>query len=301
MSKISIAPMMGYTDRHFRYFLRLITRHSMLYTEMIHTGALLRGNRADRWLAFAPQEHPLALQLGGSDPEALAQCARMAEAYGFDEINLNAGCPSPRVQEGRFGACLMKEAAVLGNCLQAMRAAVTIPVTVKTRIGVDDYDSYDYLSSFIQSIAEQGCAQFIVHARKAWLKGLSPKENRTVPPLQYARVYQLKKDFPKLKIVLNGGLHTIPQMQEALTQVDGVMIGRAAYNNPYFLAEVDRSFYQDNKAVLSREEVNEQYQEYLKKMLVQGVPSSVLIRPLFNLFHGQPRANHWRRFLNTQI
>jgi tRNA-dihydrouridine synthase A len=301
MSKISIAPMMGYTDRHFRYFLRLITRHSLLYTEMIHTGALLRGNHADRWLAFDAIEHPLALQLGGSDPEALAQCARRAEAYGYDEINLNIGCPSPRVQEGRFGACLMKETAIVGNCVQAMRAAVNIPITVKTRIGVDEYDSYEYLSRFIQSIAEQGCELFILHARKAWLKGLSPKENRTLPPLQYDKVYQLKKDFPKLKIVLNGGLYNTSQIQEALSQLDGVMVGRAACNHPYFLSEVDRLFYQDNKTPLSREEVNEQYQSYIKKMLEQGVPSSVLIRPLFNLYHGQAGATHWRRNLKIPI
>lgn len=299
MSKISIAPMMGYTDRHFRYFLRLITHHSLLYTEMIHTGALLRGN-PERWLIFDPKEHPLALQLGGSDPEALAQCARMAETYGYDEINLNVGCPSPRVQKGRFGACLMKEAAVVGDCVQAMRAAVNIPITVKTRIGVDECDSYEYLTSFIQSIAEQGCEQFILHARKAWLKGLSPKENRTTPPLQYDKVYQLKKDLPKLKIVLNGGLHSMAQIQNALSQVDGVMVGRAACNNPYFLSEIDGLFYQDNTTPLSREEVYEHYQNYIKKMLAQGIPSSVLIRPLFNLFHGQAGANNWRRSLNIR-
>ncbi len=296
---IAVAPMMDYTHRHFRYLLRLITRHIFLYTEMVNTAALLSSNQAERWLKFHPSEHPVALQLGGSDPKALAQCARLGQAYGYNEINLNLGCPSPRVQKGRFGACLMKEVPLVADCIQAMREAVTIPVTVKTRLGVDEFDSYEYLQAFIQCVAERGgCRHFILHARKAWLTGLNPKANRTVPPLQYERVYQLKRDFPALKIILNGGIQTLAQVQAAISQgVDGVMLGREACRNPYLLSEVDRLFYHDNRPSLSRREVVEQFLLYMQAELQQGESLACLKRALLGIFHGQPGASAWRRLL----
>src|SRR5690606_272739 len=238
---ISVAPMMDWTDRHCRHFLRQISRHTLLYTEMVTSGAILHGPR-ERLLAFDPAEHPVALQLGGCDPAELAECVRIGAAYGYDEINLNCGCPSDRVQSGRFGACLMAEPALVAECVAAMRAAVNIPVTVKTRIGIDEFDSYEFLHAFVGQVAAAGCNIFIIHSRKAWLRGLSPRENREVPPLRYDVPARLKADFPQLQIVLNGGVKTLDDMQTHLRTFDGVMIGREAYSNPYLLAEVDRRF-----------------------------------------------------------
>ena len=235
--RFSIAPMLDWTDRHCRYFHRLMTRQTLLYTEMVTTGAIIHG-KGD-YLGYSEQEHPLALQLGGSNPADLARCARLAEERGYDEINLNVGCPSDRVQNGRFGACLMGEPALVADCVKAMRDVVNIPVTVKTRIGIDEQDSYEFLQAFIEQVRDAGCETFIVHARKAWLSGLSPKENREIPPLDYPRVYQVKQDYPELTIALNGGVNSLEQTLEHLQQVDGVMMGREAYQNPYILAEVD--------------------------------------------------------------
>lgn len=239
---LAVAPMLDWTDRYCRYFLRQISRHTLLYTEMVTTGALLHRDPA-RFLDFDADEHPLALQLGGSDPDELAACTRLATQWGYDEVNLNVGCPSDRVQSGRFGACLMAEPALVGDCVAAMCAATDRPVTVKHRIGIDDRDSYDELTRFVATVAESGCETFIVHARKAWLQGLSPKQNREVPPLQYAVVHRLKADFPHLAIVINGGFKTLDQVEQQLTQVDGVMIGREAYQNPWLLAEADRRLF----------------------------------------------------------
>lgn len=294
---ISIAPMMDYTDRHFRYLLRLITRRTLLYTEMITAEAVLRGSR-DHLLAYHPDEHPLALQLGGSDPKKLAECARIAQEYGYDEINLNAGCPSDRVQQGKFGACLMKEPELVSDCLSAMRESVRIPVTLKTRIGVDELDRYADLTRFIERVALSGCNTFILHARKAWLHGLSPKENRTIPPLCYDVVYQLKKDFPQLTIILNGGIQTILQMQEALQKVDGVMLGRHACAHPYFLADIDRLFYNDQNVSLSRLEIIERMLPYMEEQLKQGIRLSTMSRHLLGLFFGTKNAKKWRRYLS---
>lgn len=298
--KISIAPMMDYTDRHFRYLMRLITRHTLLYTEMITTAAILHSNHR-QLLAYHPLEHPLALQLGGSDPQALAECAEIAAAYGYDEVNLNAGCPSDRVSHGHFGACLMKEPALVARCVAAMKSAVNIPVTVKCRIGVDDYDSYAHLRHFIQCVADAGCKVFILHARKAWLQGLSPKENRTVPPLQYDTVYRIKQDFPQLQIVINGGIQTVADMQRQLEQMDGVMIGRRGYQDSYLFAAVDAHFYQDSHKPLSRFAVIEQMLPYIQSQLEQGVNLTCLTRHLLSIFHGTKGARIWRRYLSEQV
>ncbi len=262
--RLSVAPMMDWTDRHERFFLRLISRRALLYTEMITTGAILHGAR-DRLLAFHAAEHPVALQLGGSDPKALAECARIGADLGYDEINLNVGCPSDRVQTGRFGACLMLEPELVRDGVAAMRAAVSIPVTVKHRIGVDARDSYDDLCRFVAVVAESGCTVFTVHARKAWLSGLSPKQNREIPPLSYETVYRLKRDFPQFTIVLNGGVRSLDEAAEELRQVDGVMIGRAAYETPYMLAEADRRIFGDADApILSRREIVAAFMPYVR-------------------------------------
>lgn len=289
--------MMGYTDRHLRYLFRLITRRALLYTEMITSEAILRGDR-HHLLNYHANEHPLALQLGGSDPQKLAACARIAQEYGYDEINLNAGCPSDRVQQGRFGACLMKEPKLVSDCLQAMQESVRIPVTLKTRIGVDELDSYADLTNFIEQVSYSGCNTFIMHARKAWLNGLSPKENRTIPPLRHEVVYQLKKDFPHLNIILNGGIHTAVQIQEALRTVDGVMIGRHACQAPYFLAEMDQLFYNESDPALSRLEVIEQMLPYIQTQLDEGVRLTALSRHLLGLFFDTKNARQWRRHLS---
>jgi tRNA-dihydrouridine synthase A len=295
--RFCVAPMMDWTDRHDRFFLRLISRHAVLYTEMVTTGALLHGDAA-RFLAFDPAEHPLALQLGGSDAGELATCARMAEAAGYDEVNLNVGCPSDRVQSGRFGACLMAEPALVADCVEAMRSAVSLPVTVKTRIGIDEHDSYEALGAFVSSVAHAGCRTFIVHARKAWLQGLSPKQNREIPPLRYEVVYRLKRDFPALEIVLNGGVKDLGAGLAHLAHVDGVMMGREAYHNPYLLAEVDRLYYGDPHPVPARQAVLEALIPYVESQLAAGVALSHMARHILGLFQGQPGARAWRRHLS---
>ena len=296
---ISVAPMMDYTDRHDRYFLRLISRHVLLYSEMVTTQAILHGDR-DRLLAYHPSEHPLVLQLGGSQPEALARCAAIGVEYGYDEINLNVGCPSDRVRSGRFGACLMAEPDLVARCVAAMAAAVPVPVTVKTRIGIDQRDSYGELADFIATVAEAGCRCFIVHARKAWLQGLSPKQNREIPPLRYDVVYRLKQDFPHLQVVINGGITDLDQAEEHLRQVDGAMIGRAAYHDPYLLAQVDRRFYHDDAPPKSRQQLVHELLPYVEQQLRQGLPLNRITRHILGLFHGVPGARAWRRHLSQQ-
>lgn len=293
---ISVAPMMDCTDRHDRYFLRLIAPDVQLYTEMITAQALIYGD-AKRLLAFHPAEKYLALQLGGSNPTFLAQSAKMGEEAGYNEINLNVGCPSPRVSSGRFGACLMREPALVGECVAAMRAVVNIPVTVKCRIGVDDQDSYEHLSHFIQLIAGTGCNTFVVHARKAWLSGLSPKENREIPPLRYDVVHSIKKDFPHLTIIINGGLKSITDIDVQLGLVDGVMIGRAAYSNPYFLAEIQSKYFKNND-ILSRQAVVAALIPYVSEQLKNGVKLTSITRHISGLFQGQRGAAIWRRYLS---
>lgn len=293
--KLSVAPMMDVTDRHCRYFLRLISQHALLYTVMITADAIIHGDR-DRLLQFNPEEHPLALQLGGSDPTKLATAVKIAEAYDYDEYNLNVGCPSDRVQSGRFGACLMTEPQRVRDCLTAMRDASDKPITVKTRIGVDDQDSYEQLVTFVETVKQSGINVFIVHARKAWLKGLSPKENRNKPPLKYDVVYQLKRDFPELDIIINGGIQNVEEVTSHLQQVDGVMLGRAAYNNPYLLSEIEQALF-DVVDVKSREQIAEQYIHYVKRTLVPGKKQISMLRHLHGLYHGQPGARAWRRNL----
>lgn len=289
--------MMQRTDRHQRYFLRLISRHALLYTEMIPAAALAHGH-AGQLLEHDPAEHPLALQLGGSDPDEMAAGAQLAEACGFKEVNINVGCPSGRVQAGGFGACLMAEPQRVARCVMAMREAVRIPVTVKMRIGIDHLDSYDHLAHFIQAVALQGCRTFIVHARKAWLQGLSTRQNRQLPPLRYDRVKRLKGDFPQLEIVLNGGIQRLDEAERHLANVDGVMIGREAYRNPYLFASVDRRFFGDPHPVPSRHQVLEAYLPYVDRHLSRGIPLYSLSHHLFGLFQKQPGARAWRRYLS---
>ncbi|MDX1900388.1 MAG: tRNA dihydrouridine(20/20a) synthase DusA [Gammaproteobacteria bacterium] len=293
---ISIAPMMDCTDRHERYFLRLIAPHVLLYTEMITAAALKHGD-TQKLLSYDAFEHPVALQLGGSDPQDLAACARLGESFGYDEINLNVGCPSERVKSGRFGACLMLEPELVADCVAAMSHAVKIPVTVKCRIGVDEVDSYESLHAFIQTVSRAGCKVFIIHARKAWLKGLSPKQNREIPPLNYQAVIQIKKDFPDLTIILNGGIKTLEQVTEQLKYVDGVMLGREAYSNPWLLYEIEKSIFQF-ELPLDRHAVLEKYLMYVEKELQQGVRVSSITRHLHGLFQGQPGARAFRRYLS---
>lgn len=288
--------MMACTDRHFRRFIRLISRHALLYTEMVVTGALIHGGR-ERLLAFDPSEHPLALQLGGSDPAELARCADIAEAYDYDEVNLNVGCPSDRVQNGRFGACLMAEPDLVARCVEAMSEVVSIPVTVKTRIGIDQRDSYEDLYSFVEAVASAGCRTLIIHARKAWLSGLSPKDNRAVPPLRYDVVRRIKEDFSGLEIILNGGITDLDQARSHMKAVDGVMIGREAYHNPYLLAAVDGRFYHDHHSIPSREEVLHAYLPYVDRQLRAGVRLQAVTRHILGLYHAVPGARQWRRYL----
>lgn len=263
--KFSVAPMLDWTDRHCRYFYRVMSDHTVLYTEMVTTGAILHG-KGD-YLSYNDAEHPLVLQLGGSNVKDMTECAKIAEQHGYDEININVGCPSDRVQNGRFGACLMAEPQLVAECVNEMQAATNIPVTVKSRIGIDDLDSYEFLHAFVEQVAKAGCQHVIVHARKAWLSGLSPKQNRDIPPLDYGRVYQIKRDFPKLAISINGGIKTLAETAEHLQNVDGVMIGREIYNSPYILAQVDQQIYGVNKAVISREKVVNVMAEYIDKYI----------------------------------
>jgi tRNA-dihydrouridine synthase A len=294
---LSAAPMMDRTDRHFRYLLRQITRHTLLYTEMVTTGAILEGRRLDL-LAFDEAEKPLALQLGGDSPDALAACARIAEDLGYDEVNLNVGCPSDRVQKGRFGACLMAEPAKVAACVAAMRSAVGLPVTVKHRIGVDDLDRYEDLARFVETVAEAGCDRFSVHARKAWLEGLSPKENREVPPLRYEDVHRLKRELPHLRIEVNGGIRTLADAQRHLDHADGVMIGRAAYDDPYLFSAADAEVFASPEVPPSRREVVEKMIAYAGRRLAEGLPLARVSRHLLSLFAGQPGTRAWKRHLS---
>ncbi len=295
--RFCVAPMLDCTDRHSRYLFRLISHRAVLYTEMVTTGALLHGDVA-RFLHFNTAEHPLALQLGGSDPAAMAQCAELAQAWYYDEVNINVGCPSDRVQSGAFGACLMQSPALVAENVRAMRAVTDIPVTIKCRIGVDEQEPRVALWALVEASAAAGCSTFIVHARKAWLKGLSPKQNRDVPPLDYELVYQLKRDFPELTIVLNGGISSIAQAQTHLAQVDGVMMGREAYANPYVLCDVDHLLYAHAPPAATRDQVFRDYLAYAQMQCQQGVRINHLTRHAFGLFHGQPRARIWRRYLS---
>lgn len=296
-SRFSIAPMLDWTDKNCRYFHRLLSSRALLYTEMVTTGAIIHGNRGQH-LQFNPEEHPLALQLGGSNPADLALCAKIGEDYGYDEINLNVGCPSDRVQNGRFGACLMAEPELVAECVAAMRQAVSIPVTVKSRIGIDERDSYEELVNFIAAVAAAGCDSFIVHARKAWLSGLSPKQNRDIPPLCYDVVLQLKRDFPDLTIVINGGITTLDSTLDLLNHVDGVMMGREAYHNPYLLAEVDARIFHDPHPFKSRREVVLAMLPYVERQLRAGVRLNAVTRHMLGLFHGVNGARAWRRHLS---
>lgn len=300
LHRFCVAPMLDWTDRHCRYFHRLISRHALLYTEMVTTGALLHGDPG-RFLQFNNAEHPVAFQLGGSDPKDLAVCAKMIEDWGYDEVNLNVGCPSDRVQNGRFGACLMAEPELVGECVATMLQAVSIPVTVKSRIGIDERDSYEELLDFVMTVANAGCNTFIVHARKAWLSGLSPKQNREVPPLRYDHVYQLKNDLPGLEIILNGGITTLDQAEEVLKHVDGVMVGREAYHNPYLLAEVDRRFFDELCRPRSRQEVLNLLIPYIQQQLKNGVRLNSISRHILGLFHGAPGARGWRRHISENV
>ena len=295
MNRLSVAPMMDWTDRHCRYFHRLLAPHARLYTEMVTSAALVHGDR-QRLLGFDDAEHPVALQLGGSDPQELAQAARIGADFGYDEINLNVGCPSDRVQSGRFGACLMHEPALVADCFVAMREAVTIPVTIKCRLGVDEQDEYADLQHFIETVAARGCGVFIVHARKAWLKGLSPKENREVPPLNYQRVYQLKRDFPALTILINGGIQSLAEVQTHLVHTDGVMLGRTAYHEPYRLAELEHALF--GTPLPDRMALIRQMREYTERHLAEGGKLNHISRHLLGLFQGLPGARGWRRHLS---
>jgi tRNA-dihydrouridine synthase A len=291
--------MMDRTDRHYRWFARGITRRTLLYTEMVTTGAVLHGCR-DTLLGFAPEERPLALQLGGDDPADLARCARIAEEWGYDEIDLNVGCPSDRVQRGRFGACLMLEPDRVAACVAAMREATGLPVTVKHRTGVDERDGFADLLRFVDTVASAGADRFVVHARKAWLSGLSPKENRTVPPLLHDRVWRLKRERPHLRVEINGGIATVEDARAHLGQVDGVMIGRAAYERPYVLATADRELFGDAAAAPSRREMVERMLGYVEIQRRGDVHLGKITRHMLGLFAEQPGARRWRRVLSEE-
>ncbi|HVS56562.1 MAG TPA: tRNA dihydrouridine(20/20a) synthase DusA [Casimicrobiaceae bacterium] len=298
--RLCTAPMMDWTDRHCRFFLRLVSPRAFLYTEMVTTGALVHGDVAHH-LDFDPGEHPLGLQLGGSDPQALAHCARLGEAWGYDEINLNVGCPSERVQTGSFGACLMADPAQVADCVKAMRDAVSVPITVKHRTGIDDVDEYAFVRDFVGTVADAGATAFIVHARNAILKGLSPKENREIPPLKYSFVHQLKRDFPALTIVINGGIATHDAIALELAEVDGVMLGRVAYHHPYFLAEADGYCSGLGTPQRSRAEVVEALLPYAETQLARGVGLRAITRHVLGLYHGAPGARAWRRVLSDSV
>ncbi len=289
--------MMDWTDRHCRFFHRQLSRHARLYTEMVTADAVIHGER-ERLLGFSPEERPLALQLGGSDPAKLAEATAIGAALGYDEVNLNIGCPSSRVQEGRFGACLMAEPQLVARCVAAMMARVSIPVTVKCRIGIDEQDSEADLARFVAAVADAGVTTFVVHARKAWLDGLSPKENREVPPLDYGRIYRLKNARPDLAIVVNGGIETLAAAAEHLQHVDGVMVGRAAYQTPYLLARVDQDLFGAQTPVVTREEALQRLLPYVRAHLAAGGRLNSVVRHILGLYHGQPRARQFRRHLS---
>jgi len=296
--KFSIAPMLDWTDKHCRYFHRLLSQHAVLYTEMVTTGAIIHGS--GDYLDFNAEEHPVVLQLGGSNPADMAQCARLAELRGYDAVNINVGCPSDRVQNGMFGACLMAQPALVADCIKAMQDVVSIPVTVKTRIGIDDSDDYQFLQDFVQAVADAGCKQLIVHARKAWLKGLSPKENREVPPLNYQRVHQLKREFPHLDISLNGGVKTLQQAKEQLNYLDGVMVGREAYSNPMLLSEVDQLIYAQPESPRTAQQVVLDMLPYIELQMSEGARLWHIVRHMLGLFQGMPGARQWRRLLSEK-
>lgn len=294
--RFSVAPMMDWTDRHCRAFHRVLTKRALLWTEMVTADAVLHGDR-QRLLGYSPQEHPLVLQLGGSDPAKLAEAARIAEGFGYDEVNLNCGCPSERVQSGAFGACLMAEPDLVADCVAAMRAAVSIPVTVKNRIAIDDLPARETLFTFVDKVAAAGCQVFTVHARKAWLRGLSPKENREVPPLDYSLVAELKAARPDLTILLNGGITTLDQCREYLATFDGVMLGRAAYQTPGLLGEVDSALFGEGAPIASADAVRA-YEPYIADRLAEGTSLHAMTRHMLGLFTGQPGARQWRRILS---
>ncbi|MTV38027.1 tRNA dihydrouridine(20/20a) synthase DusA [Duganella radicis] len=299
--RLSVAPMMDWSDRHCRMFHRHISKHTWLYTEMVTTGALVYGD-VERHLRFNEEEHPVALQLGGSDPADLATSARLGEKWGYDEINLNCGCPSERVQKGAFGACLMAEPQLVADCVKAMRDAVSIDVTVKHRIGIDDVQSYDFVRDFVGQVAEAGCTTFIVHARNAILKGLSPKENREIPPLKYEYAYQLKRDFPDFEIIINGGIKTEAEIDEHLQHLDGVMLGREAYHNPFVMANFDQRYYGDTSAPKTREQVLEAMVPYIQAQLAQygplGLKLNSITRHMLGIMTGLPGARAFRQTLS---
>ena len=294
--KFSVAPMMDRTDRHCRYFHRLLTKRSLLYTEMLHANAVLKGN-TEKLLNHHTDEHPLVLQLGGSDPSALSEASSISEKFGYSEVNLNVGCPSSKVQKGRFGAVLMKEPKLVAKCISQMKEATTLPVTVKCRIGVDDMDQNIHLDNFINEVSSAGCNTFIIHARKAWLKGLSPKDNREIPPLNYERVYKLKNTFPDLKFIINGGIKSLHESSIHLQHVDGVMIGREAYENPLLLAEVDSVIFLDKKVSKSRSDILKSLIPYIGNELERGTKISHITRHLMGLFRGFDGAKNMRKYL----
>ncbi len=296
-SRFSVAPMMDLTDRHARYLLRLISKRALLYTEMITVDALLHGDR-NRLLAYHPAEHPLALQLGGSDPEKLAECCKIAEQAGFDEVNLNVGCPSDRVQSGQIGACLMLVPDTVARCFNAMQEACSIPVTVKCRLGVDEQDPYDTLPLFVTKVHEAGCHSFTIHARKAWLKGLSPKQNRDVPPLDYGLVYDIKRQFPGIRIIINGGVDSVAAAREHLRQVDGVMMGRKAYYEPYTLQHIDQAVFEERTCGPTREQIFADYLHYVEQQLAEGVALKHMSKHILGLFHGVQGARAFRRHIS---
>ena len=297
--KVSIAPMMDCTDRHDRYFLRLISKNTMLYTEMIVANAIIRGDR-NFLLNFNNLEKPLALQIGGSNPKELSECAKIAENFGYDEINLNLGCPSKKVQKNKFGACLMKEPSLVGDCVSEMKNACGLPITIKTRIGYDDIEDYEYLKKFISVINKAGSNTFIIHARRAILNKLTPKQNLNIPPLNYNFVYDIKKDFNKATVILNGGIDSIVKIKTHLMKVDGVMIGRAAYHSPYFLADIEKEIF-NNKNILTRSEIMEHMIPYIQEEIKKGTRVNQIMRHTIGLFHGQKGSSYWKRYLSENM
>jgi len=298
--RLSIAPMMDHTDRHFRYLMRLLTKHSVLYTEMITTGALIHGNRK-KFLDFNLEEHPIAIQLGGNNPKDLTKCAQMAENEGYDEVNLNLGCPSHRVQNGRFGACLMAEKELVAECVNNISSNIKIPLSIKTRIGIDNHDTYDFLKEFIDTLSSAGCRTFIIHARKAILKGLSPKENRKIPPLNYQRVYEIKKECPNLNIIINGGFTELDKIKSQLKHVDGVMLGRVAFQNPFLLSKIDNMIFNKSEPFATRRNILEKYKIYVEHQVRQGENIKNLTRHIIGLYQGRPGAKKYRQILSGAI
>jgi len=295
--RFCVAPMLDWSDRHQRMLMRIMSKHSLVYTEMVTTGALIHGD-AQRYLKYDQAEHPVALQLGGSDPKAMALCAKMAEDVGYDEVNINVGCPSDRVQNGSFGACLMAEPELVAENYAAMQDVVDIPVTVKNRLAIDDMEEEETLRRFLAIVSAAGCKTFIVHARKAWLKGLSPKQNRDVPPLNYELVYQMKREFPDVEIIINGGVDSIDACKTHLSHVDGVMMGREAYHNPYIMTHIDAQLYAENHSQKSRMDVLDAYKEYMQKQMSEGVYLKSMSRHLLGLFTGEVGAKAWRRYIS---